>query len=248
VKRTADILMKYFPIIYDTGRVMRILGADRQMKQIVVHGGRPETVPAFLPEGVQDVIDLSTGRYSSTVSINKNYDSQQQETVQMMLSLVEIQPALAPILADLIVGEMNFPNKKAFVDRLQRALPPGLQDDKGPADPNALAASNAQLIKQNQTLTAQLQQLSQMVQMKSIEGQSRERIEAMKLRATQISSAARLEQERVKAQASILTRAADKHFDAVHDHALADKQHVHGVMLASHQRALAPPPAPEVTQ
>lgn len=247
VKRTADILLKYFPVIYDTGRVMRILGRDRQMKQIVVHAGRPETVPAMLPDGVQNVIDLSAGRYSATVSINKNYDSQQQETVQMMLSLVEINPALAPVLADLIVGEMNFPNKQAFVDRLQRALPPGLQDSKNPQDPNQLAATNAQLMQQNQTLMAQIQQLAQMVHMKTVEGQSRERIEAMKLQATQISSAARLEQQRVKSQASILVRAADKQFDAAHDHALADKQHIHDVMFAGHQRALNPP-APERTQ
>jgi len=245
VKRTADILLKYFPVIYDTGRVMRITGKDQQQKQIVVHAGRPETVPAYLPDGVQSVIDLSAGRYSSTVSINKNYDSMQQETVQMMLSLVEINPALAPVLADLIVSEMNFPNKKAFVDRLQRALPPGLQDQGKPNDPNQLAASNSQLMQQNQKLMAQVQQLSQMVQMKTVEGQSRERVEAMKLRAVQISAAARTDAERVKAQAAILTRAADQHFTAVHDHALADKAHIHDVMLSSHQRAIAPPPAPD---
>jgi hypothetical protein len=251
VKRTADILLKLFPVIYDTGRVMRIMGKDRQEKQIVVHAGRPETVPAELPDGVQNVIDLSAGRYSSTVSINKNYDTQQQETVQMMLSLVEIQPALAAGLADLIVGEMEFPNKQAFVDRLQKMLPPALQDQKNPLDPNALSATNAQLMQHNQTLLAQVQQLSQMVQMKTVEGQSRERVEAMKLRAIQISAAARLEAERVKGQAAIMTRAADKHFDAVHDHALADKAHIHDVMSATHQRAIAPPPpaaAPERTQ
>lgn len=249
VKRTADILLKFFPVIYDTGRVMRILGKDQQEKQIVVHSGRPETVPAFLPNGVQTIIDLSAGRYSSTVSVNKNYDTMQQETVQMMLSLIEINPALAPILADLVVSEMNFPNKKAFVDRLQRALPPGLQDQKNPQDPNALAATNSQLMQQNQKLMAQVQQLSQMIQMKALEGQSRERIEAMKLRATQISSDARLEQQRIKSQASILTRAADKIFDATHDHALADKSHIHDAMLASHQKALNPaPPAAAQTE
>jgi hypothetical protein len=249
IKRTAEILLDYFPHIYDTGRVMRILGKDRQEKQIYVHSGRPETVPPMLPDGIADVIDLSTGRHSVTVSINKNYDSMQQETVQLMLSLIEVNPALAPILADLVIGEMNFPNKQAFVDRLQRALPPGLQDQKGPADPNQVMAQNAQLMQSNQKMMAQIQQLTQMLQTKALEGQSRERIEAMKLRATQISSAARLEAQRVKSQASILTRAADKQFDAAHDHALATHEHIHDVMLAGHQRALNPPaPQTELTQ
>jgi hypothetical protein len=106
-------------------------------------------------------------------------------------------------------------------------------------------------MQQNQTLMAQVQQLSQMVQMKTVEGQSRERVEAMKLRAIQISSAARMESERVKAQAAILTRAADKQFDAVHDHAMSAKEHIHDVMLAGHQKALNPPAdpgAPGLTQ
>jgi hypothetical protein len=43
---------------------MRILGKDRQEKQIYVHAGRPETVPPMLPDGIADVIDLAAGRHS----------------------------------------------------------------------------------------------------------------------------------------------------------------------------------------
>jgi hypothetical protein len=67
-----------------------------------------------------------------------------------MLSLIEVNPALAPILADLVIGEMNFPNKQAFVDRLQRALPPGLQDQKGAdGSKSTHGDENAQLMQSN---------------------------------------------------------------------------------------------------
>ena len=242
LKRTADILLKYFPVFYDKGRVFRILGTDRQPKTIAVHAGRPDTLPTNLPDDLSGVFDLNVGDHSVTVSVAKSYDTVQQETLDMMLSLIEAEPNLAPIIGDLVVGLMNFPGKQAFVDRLQKALPPNLQDQKDPTDPDQLQQHNGMLMQQNQKLMASVQQLTQMMQTKQIEGQSRERVEGMKVQASQIAANAKLEQTRIQAQVSILKEKAGKQFDAVHDHAMADKGHVHSVMLASHQAALNPPP------
>jgi len=238
VKRTAEILLEYFPIIYDAGRVMRIIGKDQNEKQIMVHGGRPETVPAELPENVKAVIDLSRGNYA--VTIGRAYDTMREETVEMMLSLVAAEPALAPILADLIVNEMSFPGKSAFVERLKRALPANLQDNDNPTDPQQLQAHNGMLMQQNQKLIAQIQQLATMVKNQTVQAQSREKIEAMKLRATAINAQVKLDAERLKARSAILLKKADAEFTIAHDHALADKKHVHDVMHASHAAKLKP--------
>jgi Phage P22-like portal protein len=242
VKRTADILLGYFPVFYDKGRVFRILGTDRQPKNIAVHAGRPETLPTDLPDDISGVFDLNVGNHSVTVSVAKSWDTVNQETLDMMLSLVEAEPNLAPILGDLIVGLMNFPGKQAFVDRLQKALPPNLQDQKDPTDPAQLQQHNSMLMQGNQKLMAQVQQLTQMMQTKQIEGQSRERVEAMKLQATQIMASARTDQARIQAQVSILKESAGKQFDAVHDHAMSTKEHVHSRIAAAHDASLLPPP------
>lgn len=252
VKRTAQILMKYFPVIYDTGRIMRIIGADMQPQTVVVHAGQPDSVPPAIPEGVKGVYDLSVGLYDVTVSVSSQ-ETKRQEAVEMLLAMAQANPALVPIIGDLIVQEMDFANKKAVVERLQRALPPALQDQK-PGDPAQMAAHANQLMQQNQALMQQVQHLTQIMQTKQIEGASRERVEAMKLQAANVRAEAGLEQERLKAQASILTHAADKQFDAVHDHATAAADHtravdmahlgqVHSMISANHAAALAPPPA-----
>lgn len=256
MRRTAQILLKYFPKIYDTARVMRITGTDMQPKQVVVHGGQPDSVPAVLPDAVKGVFDLSAGLYDVTFTVGDSHETKRQESVEMLLELAAANPAIVPIIGDLIVAEMDFSGKKAVVERLQRALPPQLQDTQNPADPHALAAQASQLQAANQQLMQQVQQLTQLMQTKQIENASRERVEGMKLEAASVRAQAGLEQERIKAQASILTHAADQHFGAVHDHALASRQEqhqagmarldqVHSMMSAEHNAALAPAaPAP----
>lgn len=254
IKRTAQILMKLFPVIYDAPRMMRILGTDLQPKTVVVHAGQPENVPAlpgFDPNAIKSVLDLSAGTYEVTIS-DGSAETKRQEALELMLGLCETNPAIVPIIGDLVVNEMDFSGKKAVVARLQKALPPQLQDQQNPTDPNQLAAHNSQLMQQNQALMQQVQKITQMLQTKQIENHSRERVEGMKLQAAQVRADAGLEQERIKAQASILTRAADQHVQIVHDHALADKQNshetamktldqVHSLMSAQHNAALNPP-------
>ena len=98
VKRTGQILLKYFPVIYDTARVVRITGADMQPKQVLVHSGAPESVPPLvqggqLPDGVKGVFDLSVGTYDVTVSVGPTYDTRRQESVEMLLTLLQADPA-----------------------------------------------------------------------------------------------------------------------------------------------------------
>jgi hypothetical protein len=242
IKRTAKILLKYFPVIYDTARVMRIVGSDMQPKQVMVHSGQPESVPPQLPDGIKGVFDLTVGTYDVTVSVGPSFDSKRQEATDMLLTLVGAEPALAPIIGDLIVNQMDFSGKQAIVDRLQKALPPGLQDQQNPTDPKQLAAHNTMLMQQNQQLMQQVQKITQMLQTKQVESQARLQVESIKLQAQQIRSQAEIEQANTKAQADILVHGADKHLQVVHDHAMADKNHIHAVAMANHNASLQPEP------
>lgn len=245
IKRTAQILIKYFPKIYDVPRVMRITGSDQQPKQVMVHAGQGANVPQQLPPGVQGVFDLSVGTYDVTVSVQLSEETKRQEAVEMLLTLAAANPAIVPIIGDLIVNEMDFAGKKAIVERMQKALPPQLQDNQDPANPAQLQAHNAQLMQDNQKLMQQVQQITQVLQTKQIENASREKVEQMKLEAAAVAAKSRVDAANVAAQASLLKESAGKQFDAVHDHAMADKEAVHGYMQREHSAALAPPPEAE---
>ena len=233
IKRTARILLKYFPVIYDTARVMRITGSDMQSKQVMVHAGQPDSLPPLMPPGVKDVFDISVGTYDVTVSVGPSFESKRQEAVEMLLTLLQANPAMAPIIGDLIVNEMDFAGKSAIVERLQKALPPALQDQSNPTDPAQLQAHNLQVMQQNQALMQQVQKLTQMMQTDTIKSASREKVEMIKAQSAQFVADARLKQERLKAQADILTKAAAHSVNIVHDHAMADRSEAHDHAMAS---------------
>jgi hypothetical protein len=255
VRRTAQILLKYFPVIYDTARVMRILGIDQQPKQIIVHAAQPEGVAGLMTDGIKGVFDLTVGTYDVVAQLGRGDESKRQEAVDMLLSLAQAAPMIIPVIGDLIVNEMDFAGKKAIVARMQKALPPGLQDNQNPTDPAQLQAHNTQMMQQNQKLMAQVQQLTQVVQTKQIEANARQAVANTQLQSAQVSAASRVDQANITAQASILKEKAGKQFDATHDHAMADKSHIHNTMAAdqahahsidSSERAaaLAPPAEP----
>ena len=246
IKRTAQILVKYFPKIYDTARVMRITGGDQQPKQVIVHAGQPPNAIAPLQtDGIKGVFDLSVGIYDIRVTTGKTDETKRQESVEMLLTLCSANPAIVPIIGDLVVNEMDFAGKKAIVARMQKALPPGLQDNQNPTDPGQLQAHNTQLMQANQQLMQQVQQLTQEAQTEAIKQQGRQAIANTNLQATSVASDAKVEAAKVAAQVSILKEAAGKSFDAVHDHAMADKAHIHQTMQADHAHDLLPPPEVE---
>jgi hypothetical protein len=245
IKRTAQILLKLFPTIYDTPRMMRILGVDLQPKTVIVHAGADASeIPPFDPKAVESIYDLSAGEYEIVIDTG-SAETKRQEALELMLGLCEANPAIVPIIGDLVVNEMDFAGKKAVVARLQKALPPNLQD-ANPTDPNQLAAHNTQLMQQNQALMQQVQKITQVLQTKQIENASRERVEGMKLQAAQVRAEAGLEQERIKAQSSILTKMADQHVSIVHDHAMADKanEHERALKTLDQVHAMMSAPAP----
>jgi hypothetical protein len=247
IKRTARLLLKLFPLIYDTARVIRITGADLQQRPVMVHAGQPETVPPMLPPGVEKIFDLSVGTYDVTVSVGPSFETKRQEAVEMLLTMMQAAPNLTPLIGDLVVNEMDFAGKNAIVDRLQKALPPALQPQQGNMDPAALAAHSTQLMQQNQGLMQQVQKLTQMLQNDAIKSASREKVEAIKAESQKYLADARLAQERLKLRSDVLLKAGEQHTKIVHDHALADRQEQHDsqMQLRDHVHKLLTAPAPE---
>lgn len=238
IRRSTQILMKYFRVVYDTARVMRIAGMDGQEKTVMVHSGRPDSLPAAPPPNIKGVFDLQAGNYDVTVTVQDVGDeTKRQEAVETLITLAETAPQIVPIIGDLIVEQMDFSGKRAIVERMRKALPPQLQDGN-PTDPNQLAAHNTQLMQQNHTLMQQVQHLTQLVQTKQIENQGRVQVEGMKLQAAQVRADSAETVERVKAGSALITHAADKQFDAVHDHAVAHREHAQSLHAASHAAAI----------
>jgi hypothetical protein len=124
------ILIEMIPQIYDTERVVRILGEDDSEE----HHRINQTVMG--PDGLPRVInDLSTGRFDVRATIGASYATKRMEAADMMINYLKSDPQALPMVRDLLVKNMDWPGADEMAKRFKQAMPPQLLHD--PEDPNS---------------------------------------------------------------------------------------------------------------
>ena len=114
------VIVDMIPKVYDTQRVVRILGADDEESLATINA------VMMTEDGPQTLNDLSQGRYDVKVSVGPNYSTMRQEAAESMLEFVRVFPAAAQITGDLIAKNMDWPGADQFAERLKTMLPPGV--------------------------------------------------------------------------------------------------------------------------
>jgi hypothetical protein len=183
IRHSGRIINDLIPKIYDTERVMRIIGEDG--RQSTVRIGKPDPEQQEDVAEVDRIYDLSVGKYDVTISSGPSYQTKRQDAVNSQLELLKTIPSLAPLILDIVVGNMDFPEAQKMAKRLRTALPPQVaQADSETADakiPPEVQQQLAQLLNQKQNLTQLLQattdDLEKGLTQKQQELESKERIE-----------------------------------------------------------------------
>jgi len=114
------VILDLIPKIYDTERMMRIIGDD----------GKPELLTINERTAVGRVKnDVTVGRYDVVMETGPGYNSKRQEAVEAMMPLLQGNEQLFNAAADLVFRNMDFPGAEVIADRLA-ALNPMAQIDK----------------------------------------------------------------------------------------------------------------------
>ena len=154
ISHIGKICLDLIPKIYDTERVMRIIGDD----------GKPELLTINQRDSVGRVLnDISVGQYDVVMETGPGYNSKRQEAVDNMLPLLSAAPELMQVAGDLVFRNMDWPGADIIADRLAAANPMAQIDEKSKIPPQVqmqLAMSQ----KQIQELTQALQARDMMLQ------------------------------------------------------------------------------------
>lgn len=153
VRHAGDIMVSMLPKIYDTRRVVRLLGEDGAEKEAVIN----ELVMS--EQGPQPVNDLTIGRYSVRITVGPTYATKRQEASEGMVEFIRVVPQAAALTADLIAKAQDWPDADTFSDRLKSMLPPGTIKPEDMPDEERAQAEQAQ--QQQQQQQAQMQQMQQ---------------------------------------------------------------------------------------
>jgi len=163
ISHVGKICLDLIPKIYDTERVMRIIGDD----------GKPELLTINQRDSVGRVLnDISVGQYDVVMETGPGYNSKRQEAVDNMLPLLSAAPELMQVAGDLVFRNMDWPGADIIADRLAAANPMAQIDDKSKIPP--------QVQMQLAMSQKQIQELTQAVQARDMMLQSRMDVEQMR--------------------------------------------------------------------
>ena len=205
VRYTGRIIVDLFPKVYDTPRVMRILGEDGVEDFIHLDPNAKQAVEQrkeAMTNEVRQILNPSIGNYDVVVDVGPAYATRRQEAFAAMSQIMAQNQDLMSKAGDLLFKAADFPHAEDIAERLSRAIPPALKGE-GP-DP-------------------QLQQAQQQMQQMQ---------KAMQGMADMIE---KLKNERgsnmIKANADVY-RAETERAQMIHDASMDQQKLVHDIALA----------------
>lgn len=164
IKYTGKILIDLIPKIYDTPRIVRILGEDGKEDQAQLDPSLPQAMVERrndMTGAIERIYNPSVGRYDVRVSVGPSYTTMRAEGFQAMTQLAQGNPALLQQAGDLIMKAADFPMAEELADRLAKFLPPGVAEDGGDSpEVQKIKADMEQMQAQLQAAGAEVERLN----------------------------------------------------------------------------------------
>ena len=197
IRHTGKIILDLIPKIYDTERVMRIIGSD----------GQPDMTTINQANEIGEVLnDVTVGEYDVVMDTGPGFQTKRQQAVESMMPLLTGNAELFNIAGDLVFRNMDFPGADVIADRLAAINPMAQIDEKSDIPPEIqmrLAQSQQaieQLQQQLQAAGLEINNRMQVAQIKE-EGATRRKLMDVTARAhnTETINEAKVNQTNVKA-------------------------------------------------
>lgn len=245
-KKGGLIIAEVMPKIYDSDRIVRILGEDEAPKMARINAKHAiNGKQVHYKVGGDDA-----EKHDVIVTMGRAFSTKRMESFDMMTSVLQAQPDLMGVMGDLFFQNSDMAGSDLMAERMKRFIQiskPGIIPQEG-ADPEA----------QVQQLQAQVQQLTQAHQALNAYAQKLEQDRNGKIAATQMQEQTRIATVRMQettklavaqinaskaAQEGIADREIQQYqllHDSAHDAAMQAAQQAHEKAMAqiSHQQAL----------
>ena len=233
IQQIGRILVSAIPEIYDTARVIQVLGADEKPQMVGING-------ATIQQGQERSYDLTRGKYDVRVTTGASYTTKRQEAAAVIGEMMKQDPEAKMMFGDLYFENLDVAGNEALAARMKKLMPPALTADetKGEVAPDP---EKLQLQQALQEMQAQMQQMA--AELESKQGEVAAKSAEIDLKGKELdikakSEEAAAENERAKLQLEsdrIRNERMKVGFDAV----------VSGVDLSAVAMAFDPPASPE---
>lgn len=182
IRFAGTMLIDLIPKIYDTRRVVRILGEDGEADQAEIDPNQQSAVRKVQDEqgAIKKIYNLTVGKYDVTVTVGASFATKRMEAVEWLTQIVQAQPDLIHVAGDILFRNMDAPGSEELADRFKALLPapikaleddgegPQVQTPRGPVS----VGEAGQIIAQLEQSSAQAQQLLQSKEMRAKEAEA----------------------------------------------------------------------------
>lgn len=164
IRYTGRVLVDLIPKVYDTRRVMRIVGEDGTEDFATIDANQPHPIGDQSGQPVQVnrdekltreqeaqlIYNPGIGRYDVTVEVGPNYETRRQEAFHALSQIIGQNEELMNKAGDLLFKAADFPMAQDVSERLRRSIPPALLGE-GPTP-------------QEQDMTEKMKHMGQMIE------------------------------------------------------------------------------------
>lgn len=126
IRYTGKILIDLIPKIYDTERVIKMMGEDGVETEVLID---PEAKEAYLmeqkttSEKVKTIFNPNVGKYAVEADVGPGYATKRQEAWNAFTQIVSQNQALTNVIGDLMFENADFPGAKELAKRMRRMVP-----------------------------------------------------------------------------------------------------------------------------
>lgn len=200
MKHAGRVRLDLIPHVYSEDRIISIFDPDGKVRAMRVNGPqRPEDNIKAATDKIVN-LKLAPQRYDVVIGTGPGYATKRQQGFQELIQMAQIDPTIMAKAGYIFVKASDSP----YAEEVSAAIaPPGVMDQDGPPVPMQAQQQLQQQSALIKALTESVQHLTQTINEKQLELQSKERIAAA-------DRAAKLEMEGMRDRATV--EAAALHF------------------------------------
>jgi hypothetical protein len=206
IRHTGRIIIDLVPHVYNTERVIRVMGEDGKEQAVKVNGPTEQTDRKGQPvvdetgQTVMAMHDLTTGKYDVTVTTGPSFTTRREEAAYQMTEMMRALPASAPILGKHLAKNMDWPGADEIAEELEAAS----GGAKIPPEVEQMIAEGKQRIAELEQQVTQMEsdrsldeaELMQKQQQAEVEAQNKIKIALIDVEAEKQIAFAKIEAEK----------------------------------------------------
>lgn len=176
IRFVGRILLDLIPKIYDTRRVIRIIGEDGEFDFVAIDPSQQQALHEQRDQQtgqlIGKVFNPNVGKYDIAISVGPSFTTKRREALRAMDTMVQSNPALWGVIGDLLVKNMDWPGSQQMAERLKATLSPAVADVvRQQEEKTGQMVVPPQLKAQMMQMSQQLQQAIQQLQHSGLENE-----------------------------------------------------------------------------